>query len=227
MTILHGDALEIIKGMEDNSIDFCFTSPTPFRQGSQGIGSEDNEFQYIINLTNIFTELYRVVKPTGCFWINLSDRHDENGVHHNLAETFVIYMKVHNMWRLRSRCYWVRTEKWDYQEDYNRFARDVEYLYFFTKSKDHYFNNPRQRVQSSIFYADYKQPKGNSFESGFPEKIIERCIQLSCPEKGVVLDPLCDSATTAVVAKRMGRPYIMIDISYDKVLAAKARLGEK
>ena len=134
-------------------------------------------------------------------------------------------MKKHG-WLRRSDCYWVRTEKFDYQEDYNRFARDVEHLYFFTKSKDHYFNNPSQKVQSSVFYADYKPPK-QEFASGFPEKIIERCITLTCPPKGVVLDCLADSGTTGVVAKRMGRDYILVDIDYDKVLAMKARLGER
>lgn len=165
------------------------------------------------------------MKPQGCVWLQMGDYHDEDGLLQLVPEDTVKHL-ILNGWFLRSKCYWVRTEKFDYQEDYNRFVRDVEHLYFFTKSKDHYFNNPSQRVQSSVFYADYKPPKQN-FESGFPEKIIERCITLSCPPKGTVLDPLADSCTTAVVAKRMGRPYIMIDISYEKVLAAKARLGEK
>ena len=70
-------------------------------------------------------------------------------------------------------------------------------------------------------------PPKQEFASGFPEKIIERCITLTCPPKGVVLDCLADSGTTGVVAKRMGRDYILIDIEYEKVLAMKARLGEK
>jgi site-specific DNA-methyltransferase (adenine-specific) len=224
MTILHGDSIEVLKTLPPNSIDFVFTSPSPFGHGKEGIGSEDDPEKYVINLVVLFQELYRVVKPTGCVWLEMGDYHDNEGKLLGIPEDFICLV---DKWILRSKCYWVRTEKFDYQEDYNRFARDVEHLYFFTKSKDHYFNNPRKKVQSSVFYADYSPPKDNSFESGFPEKIIERCISLSCPEKGVVLDPLCDSASTAVVAKRMGRPYIMIDISYDKVLAARARLGEK
>ena len=58
-----------------------------------------------------------------------------------------------------------------------------------------------------------------------------KCPKCNCTKisisKGMILDPLADSCTTAVVAKRMGRPYIMIDIDFEKVLAAKARLGEK
>ena len=48
---------------------------------------------------------------------------------------------------------------------------------------------------------------------------------MSCPKNGVILDPLADSGTTGVVAKRMGRKFIMVDISYDKVLAMRGRLG--
>lgn len=211
--------------MENESVDFTFTSPSPFGQGDQGIGSESNYNDYLNKLHLLFTQVKRVLKKTGCLWVNINTSHHENGELIPIPEYFLCEMRAAG-WIFRSHCYWVRTEKFDYQEDYNRFTRDVEHLYFFTKTKDHYFNNPSQKIQSSVFYADYKPPK-QDFASGFPEKIIERCITLTCPPKGVVLDPLADACTTAVVAKRMGREYIMIDISYEKVLAAKARLGEK
>lgn len=143
-----------------------------------------------------------------------------------IPEVVVNHLRLSG-WLLRSKCYWVRTEKADYQEDYNRFTRDVEHLFFFTKSKDHYFNNPGQRVQSSVFYADYKAPRQGEWESGFPEKIIERCIQLTCPPNGTVLDVFAGTGTTGVVAKRMNRDYILIELDYDKYMATRARLGEK
>ena len=223
MTVIHGDALKVIPTLEPESIDMVFTSPSPFGFGGTGIGSEETKLDYLDSLINLFINVYRVLKPTGCLWINMPDIHID-GELTLIPEHFAANMA--SRWFLRSKCYWVRTEKFDYQEDYNRFARDVEHLYFFTKSQDHYFNNPSQKVQSSVFYADYKPPK-QDFESGFPEKIIERCITLTCPPKGVVLDCLADSGTTGVVAKRMGRDYILVDIDYDKVLAMKARLGER
>src|SRR5690349_716314 len=204
-----------------------FTSPSPFGYGDKGIGSEDQKGVYIAMLGLLFKQVDRVLKPNGTVWLQLQDSHDENGSMNRVPEAVANYLCVSNGWLLRSKCIWVRTEKFEIQEDYNRFARDWEYLYFFTKSKDHYFNNPHNKVQSSVFYADYKPPKNNSFESGFPEKIIERCINLSCPPKGVVLDPLADSGTTGMVAKRMGREYILVELDYDKTLAMRARLGEK
>lgn len=222
-----GDSVKVLQDFEDNSIDFCFTSPSPFGFGGKGIGSQQSRFEYTMSLGALFKQVYRVLKPTGSVWLQLQDNHDEDGSMNRTPEAVTNYLVSVLDFKLRSKCYWVRTEKFDYQEDYNRFARDVEHLYFFTKSKDHYFNNPKKKVQSSVFYADYRPPRKHEFESGFPEKIIERCIKLSCPPKGIVLDPLCDSATTAVVAKRMGCPFIMIDIDETKVMAARARLGLK
>lgn len=225
--VYQGDALKVLKSFEPESIDCVFTSPSPFGQGDKngGIGSEEISYTYNSSLVDLFIQVYRVLKPTGCLWLQLQDNHDESGNMMFIPELLIMRMVLYNPWILRSKCIWVRTEKFEYQEDYNRFARDWEYLYFFTKSKDHYFNNPRNKVQSSVFYADYHEPRKNEFESGFPEKIIERCINLSCPPNGIILDPLADSGTTGVVAKRMNRKFVMIELSYEKALAIRARLG--
>src|SRR5690349_24106756 len=164
-----------------------FTSPSPFGYGDKGIGHEEYPYEYVENLFELFDQVYRVLKPTGCVWLEMSDYHNPNtGTLTAIPEELLTRM-ASDCWYLRSKCLWVRTEKFEIQEDYNRFARDWEYLYFFAINKDHYFNNPRNKIQSSVCYADYKSPWGNNFESGFAEKIIERCINLSCPKNGTVL----------------------------------------
>lgn len=226
--VILGDALQVLQDFEDNSIDFVFTSPSPFGFGGKGIGSEQSRFEYTMSLGALFKQVYRILKPTGSVWLQLQDNHDEDGSMNRTPEAVTNYLVSVLGFKLRSKCYWVRTEKFDYQEDYNRFARDVEHLYFFTKSKDHYFNNPDERVLSSVFAYPYlPHERENTFGSGFPQGMIERCISLTCPKNGVVLDPLADSGTTAVVARRMGRPFIMIDIDDLKVSRMKARLGLK
>jgi site-specific DNA-methyltransferase (adenine-specific) len=47
----------------------------------------------------------------------------------------------------------------------------------------------------------------------FPEQLVELCVRAGCPEGGVVLDPFVGSGTTAVVAARLGREAIGIDIN--------------
>jgi DNA modification methylase len=48
----------------------------------------------------------------------------------------------------------------------------------------------------------------------YPEKLVEPCIKAGCPEGGIVLDPFAGSGTTGVVARRLGRSFIGLDLSY-------------
>ncbi len=58
----------------------------------------------------------------------------------------------------------------------------------------------------------------------FPEKLVEPCILAGCPKGGLVLDPFMGSGTTCVVAKRLGRDFIGIDINPDYCCTALERI---
>jgi len=51
------------------------------------------------------------------------------------------------------------------------------------------------------------------------------CDCSSSSEPGIVLDPMCGSGTTLVVAKRLGRRWIGIDINEDFCMMAERRLA--
>ncbi len=59
----------------------------------------------------------------------------------------------------------------------------------------------------------------------FPEKLIEPCILAGCPRKGVVLDPFLGSGTTGMVAKRLGRHFVGIELEPEYVELARRRIG--
>ena len=50
-------------------------------------------------------------------------------------------------------------------------------------------------------------------------------IKAGCPEGGVVLDPFIGSGTTAVVAGRLGRQFMGIDINPDYCEMARKRIA--
>lgn len=45
-----------------------------------------------------------------------------------------------------------------------------------------------------------------------------------CPESGIVLDPFMGSGTTGVVAKRLGREFIGIDLNSEYVEISASRI---
>jgi site-specific DNA-methyltransferase (adenine-specific) len=58
----------------------------------------------------------------------------------------------------------------------------------------------------------------------FPEQLVETCVRASCPEGGRVLDPFLGSGTAAVVALRLGRSFVGIDICEEYCRMAERRL---
>lgn len=58
----------------------------------------------------------------------------------------------------------------------------------------------------------------------FPESLAEFFILAGCPEKGIVLDPFMGSGTVAVVAKKLNRHYIGIELNEDYIKMAQKRL---
>jgi site-specific DNA-methyltransferase (adenine-specific) len=79
------------------------------------------------------------------------------------------------------------------------------------------------RNKRSVWSVSTKNYKGAHY-AVFPEDLIETPILAGCPEGGVVLDPFIGSGTTALVAKRLNRNYIGIDINPEYCKIAQERL---
>lgn len=72
--ILEGDCFELIKGQPDNSVDLIITSP-PYADivnyGKNISIKKPNE--YVDWIIPLFREIYRVLKPSGSFILNIND----------------------------------------------------------------------------------------------------------------------------------------------------------
>ena len=69
---------------------------------------------------------------------------------------------------------------------------------------------------------EFGQESKNKHPAPFPEALIERII--SSTNANIVLDPFMGSGTTAVVAKKLDRQFIGIDISPEYCKMAEERL---
>jgi len=66
--------------------------------------------------------------------------------------------------------------------------------------------------------------RGKHFAT-FPEKLVEPMIKAGCPLNGIVLDPFMGSGTIAVVAKKLGRNYIGIELNPEYIETANKRIS--
>jgi DNA modification methylase len=82
-TILQGDVREVLKTLPSNSVDCIVTSPPYWGLRDYGrkkqLGMEKTPELFIANLQAIGKELFRVLKPTGTLWLNLSDSYYGSG----------------------------------------------------------------------------------------------------------------------------------------------------
>lgn len=59
----------------------------------------------------------------------------------------------------------------------------------------------------------------------YPQQLIYPLIKAGCPEGGIVLDPFVGSGTTAVVAKKLKRNWLGIDLNSEYVKIAEDRIN--
>lgn len=83
ITLHHGDALEVARGLEAGSADCIVTSPPYFGlrdYGSEGqYGLEESPEAYVETMRALFAELRRVLSEDGTLWLNLGDSYAGQG----------------------------------------------------------------------------------------------------------------------------------------------------
>ena len=72
-----GDCISELKKLEDNSVDLIITSP-PYAERRKGIYDSIPEQEYPNFMYEVGLQLYRVLKPTGSFILNIKE-HTVNG----------------------------------------------------------------------------------------------------------------------------------------------------
>jgi DNA modification methylase len=68
------------------------------------------------------------------------------------------------------------------------------------------------------------QPFAEAHFATFPEKLVEPCVLAGCPEGGTVIDPFAGSGTTGVVAYRLGRKFIGVELNPEYAEMARRRV---
>jgi DNA modification methylase len=70
------------------------------------------------------------------------------------------------------------------------------------------------------------QPFSGAHFACMPPKLAETCIKAGCPEGGTVLDPFFGAGTTGLVANRLRREYVGIELSPEYAAMAEQRIED-
>lgn len=126
-----GDCLKELKNIEDDSVDLIVTSP-PYADQRKNIYGGVHADKYVAWFLPIAEELFRVLKPTGSFVLNIKER-VVDGERHTYVMELIIAMRKQG-WLFTEEYIWHKRNcypgKWP-----NRFRDAWERCIHFTKKK--------------------------------------------------------------------------------------------
>ena len=113
------------------------------------------------------------------------------------------------------------------KEGYNKIGKGEMYFYWDANRNKHYTLVQMHSVWNDIGYIQSQSKERTGYPTQKPVALLERIIQASCPEDGVVLDPFCGCATACVAAEKLGRQWNGIDISQKAYELVNIRLEKE
>lgn len=192
--IIMGDCLKIMRTFPENSIDVIVTSTPYFGEYDDVLSAKD----YPKQQKEVLKELLRILKPEGSLFYN--NRHQRvNGKFcspESWLQDYDIWQVI--VWDTLSSSNW-RSER----------LGTFEMVYWITKNGNPYISIESSKVLSHIWRIKYSA--NNPHPGPFPQELVERCLLLACPPKGIIFDPYFGSGTTGVVAQKLQKNYIGIE----------------
>jgi site-specific DNA-methyltransferase (adenine-specific) len=232
--LFHGDCLDILKEIQTNSVDLIFADP-PYFLSNGGITCKagkmvlvnkadwdkskgfENDFNFNRKWINLCRE---VLKDNGCIWVS--------GTMHNIYQ--IGFSLQSSNFHLLNEISWFKPNA-PPNLSCKYFAHSHETVLWARKSKNnsHKFNydemkniddriSPKGRQMRSVWNIPLT-PKWEKIYGRHPTQkpleLIRRIILSNSMRGDLVLDPFSGSGTTGVMAKKLGRNYLGIDIEKD------------
>jgi DNA modification methylase len=137
---IQGDSFEVLSKLMDSSIDCIITSPPYWGHriySGGGIGLEISHIEYIQNLLKITKELYRVLKSSGSFWLNIGDTY-RNKKLQGIPWRVAIKLMDEQNWILRNSIIWNK-HKGGLDSSKDKLRNMHENIFHFVKDEKLYF----------------------------------------------------------------------------------------
>lgn len=151
--LLLGDCLNVLKGIDNDSIDCVITSPPYWAmriydnaEDLSEVGNEKDYNAYVIKITEIFNEVKRVLKPSGSLWLNLGDKY-QNKALMGMPWRVALSM-MDNGWILRNDVIWNQMKGTQSCKD--RLRDSYEHVFHFVKSRKYFYDDEAIRIKPSL-----------------------------------------------------------------------------
>ena len=214
----HGDCLEVMKSIPDNSIDAIITDP-PYNISQKNnfhtmnrAGIDFGEWDKEFDLFSYIDEVSRILNKNGSFivfnaWRNLGDiaRYAESKGFD--TKDMIRLEKTNPMPRNRDR----------------RYITDYECAIWFVKHNAKWTFNRQSKTYERPKYVGSIETKLHPTQKNLG--LMEWLILIHSNENNTILDPFMGSGTTGVACKNLNRNFIGIELDEKYFNIAKERIN--
>jgi modification methylase len=243
--IHHGDCIEVLASLPEQSVDLIFADPPynlqlrqELRRPNQSlVDAVDDEWDQFADFAayDAFTRAWltacrRVLKDTGTIWVI--------GSYHNIYRVGALMQDL-GFWMLND-VVWTKSNPMPNFRGV-RFTNAHETLLWCLKNRDQRrytfnYHAMKQLNDAKQMRSDWELPLATGHErlklngvklhaTQKPEALLYRVILAASNPGDVVLDPFFGTGTTGAVAKRLGRQYVGIEREAEYVAAAQERIA--
>lgn len=240
------DAFEVLEWLPANSVDLLFADP-PYNLTKSFNGRRFSQIglnEYEEWLETWVSKLRRVLKPTSCVYV-CGDWRSSAAIHKVLEAYFKVKNRItwerekgrgaKSNWKNCSEDIWFCTisDSYTFNLDAVKLKRRVIAPYTDSWSRPKDWSETQEgrfrithpsNLWTNLTVPFWSMPENTDHPTQKPEKLLAKIILASSNEDDVVLDPFVGSGTTSVVAKKLGRHYIGIEIDETYCLLAEKRL---
>jgi len=255
VTLFNGDCINLLKEIEDESVDLVITSP-PYCMKKAYENPKDDVDTFVEQHKKVFLDIYRVLKKGGSICWQVGYHVINSSVLPLDYLVYEIFTKNNEILQypliLRNRIIWTFGHGLNASK---RFSGRHEMILWFTKGDEYLFNLDSVRVpQKYPGKRAYKGPNKGKFSGNplgknpsdiwdipnvkaqhiektahpcqFPVSIPQRLIKALSPIRGVVLDPYMGSGSSGVAAVIEKRRFIGAEIQNEYYEISKERVSE-
>jgi len=218
-----GDCLELMKEIDNNSIDLLLTD-TPYGINFKSNMDSKHRFDYIKNDDNLdffepfIIEAKRVMKDNTCIF--LFCRFDNYPIFFNI-------LRKHDF-KIKNCLIWEKNKALGGLGDMeSSFLNNYEFILFAMKGRRILFKNRLGRQFGLIKDDSISNPLQLLYPTQKPLNILRKLINITTNENDIVLDPFCGSGSILVASKQTKRKFIGIDINEKAIEIANKRLEQE
>ncbi len=231
ITLKFGDGIDVMSNMKAASVDLIFADP-PYNlsgdtfltvRSGKPVKLDKGKWDQVKDIHGFnlrwIDACMKVLKPGGTIWIS--------GTLHNHPSVGMTLKKL-GFWIIND-IIWYKPNATPLLSR-NRFAPSTELIWVASKDKKYYFNYELAKSinggkQMRNLWTINAQRHVTSHPTEKPEILLERIISLGSKEGDLVLDPFLGSGTTGVVAKKLKRNFVGIEIDKKYFDIAKRRIN--